>query len=117
MAFKLGKKGGSMFHAGVIKRPFRFNGSERELHKTPLDQGTLAEANMDGSITVDPSVNLNSALGKRVLKHEKEHLKKGKWGELKMGKWEMFEKEINYPSKETLLVTEGGFGIQSGKSM
>jgi len=75
MAFKLGKKGGSMFHAGVIKRPFRFNGSERELHKTPLDQGTLAEANMDGSITVDPSVNLNSALGKRVLKHEKEHLK------------------------------------------
>ena len=41
---------------------------------SPLDEGTLAEANMDGSISVDPDINLNSPLGRRVIKHEKKHL-------------------------------------------
>ena len=30
----------------------------------------LARANMDGTINVDPSVDLKSPLGKRVVKHE-----------------------------------------------
>lgn len=39
-----------------------------------MEEGTLAEANMDGTISVDPSINLNSKKGKRLLKHEKQHI-------------------------------------------
>lgn len=39
-----------------------------------MESGTLAEANMDGTISVDHSVNLNSSMGKRVLSHEKQHI-------------------------------------------
>ena len=40
----------------------------------PMEEGTLAEANMDGSISVDPSVDLNSPFGKKLLKHEQQHI-------------------------------------------
>ena len=39
-----------------------------------LEEGTLGEANMDGSISVDPSVDLGSPFGKKLLKHEGEHV-------------------------------------------
>jgi len=29
---------------------------------------------MDGTISIDPSVDLNSPLGRRVIKHEKQHI-------------------------------------------
>ena len=63
MAFKLGKENRAFKHSGNVK-----------IVKTPLDSGTVAEANMDGSINVDPSVNLNSRFGRRVIKHEQKHL-------------------------------------------
>ena len=63
MAFKLGRE----------KRNFK-NSSNVDIVKTPLDSGVLGEANMDGSISIDPSVDLNSPLGKRVIKHEKQHI-------------------------------------------
>ena len=63
MAFKLGRENRAFKHSGNVK-----------IVKTPLDSGTVAEANMDGSISVDPSVNLNSRFGRRVVKHEKCHL-------------------------------------------
>ena len=39
-----------------------------------LEEGTLGEANMDGSISVDESVDLDSPFGKKLLKHEGEHV-------------------------------------------
>ena len=63
MAFKLGRE----------NRNFK-DSSNVNIVKTPLDSGTVAEANMDGSIYVDPSVNLNSKFGRRVIKHEQKHL-------------------------------------------
>ena len=63
MAFKLGRE----------KRNFKHSGNV-DIVKTPLDSGVLGEANMDGSISVDPSVDLNSPLGRRVIKHEKQHI-------------------------------------------
>ena len=63
MAFKLGRE----------KRNFK-NSDNVDIVKTPLDSGVLGEANMDGSISIDPSVDLNSPLGKRVIKHEKQHI-------------------------------------------
>ena len=63
MAFKLGREGRSFKHSGNVK-----------INRTPLDKGTIAEANMDGSISVDPSVKPNSPLYKRVMKHEMQHV-------------------------------------------
>jgi len=63
MAFKLGRE----------KRNFK-NSSNVDIVKTPLDSGVLGEANMDGTISIDPSVDLNSPLGRRVIKHEKQHI-------------------------------------------
>ena len=63
MAFKLGRE----------RRDFKIPGKSK-IFKKQLDGDTLAEANMDGSINVDPSINLNSKFGSRVIKHEQKHL-------------------------------------------
>ena len=63
MAFKLGRE----------RRDYKIPGKSK-IFKKQLDGDTLAEANMDGSISVDPSVDLNSPLGRRVIKHEKQHI-------------------------------------------
>ena len=43
--------------------------------KKDLEGSVLGEANMDGSIHVDDSVDLNSPTGKRIVAHENEHVK------------------------------------------
>tara|TARA_B100000085_G_C18432049_1_gene467190 strand:- start:359 stop:727 length:369 start_codon:yes stop_codon:yes gene_type:complete len=63
MAFKLGRE----------RREYKIPGKSK-IFKKQLDGDTLAEANMDGSIYVDPSINLNSKFGRRVIKHEQKHL-------------------------------------------
>jgi|TARA_R100000664_G_C2725529_1_gene117614 hypothetical protein len=63
MAFKLGRE----------RRDYKIPGKSK-IFKKQLDGDTLAEANMDGSIYVDPSINLNSKFGRRVIKHEQKHL-------------------------------------------
>ena len=63
MAFKLGRE----------RRNYKIPGKSK-IFKKKLDGDTLAEANMDGSIYVDPSINLNSKFGRRVIKHEQKHL-------------------------------------------
>ena len=63
MAFKLGRE----------RRDFKIPGKSK-IFKKQLDGDTLAEANMDGSIYVDPSINLNSKFGRRVIKQEQKHL-------------------------------------------
>jgi len=47
----------------------------------PMPEGTLGEANMDGTINVDPSIDLKSPLGKRVVKHETEHIRQIRSGD------------------------------------
>ena len=80
MAFKLGdaERYDGSFNARKPDDKLNFKGkmvNMGDVNVTPLADGTLAEANMDGSISVDPSLDLNSAFGKRTIKHEKEHLK------------------------------------------
>tara|TARA_R110002012_G_scaffold321669_2_gene550581 strand:- start:744 stop:1148 length:405 start_codon:yes stop_codon:yes gene_type:complete len=97
MAFKLGdaKRHDGSFNARKPDDPLSFSkGMDKmgEINATPLDSGTIAEANMDGSISVDPELDLNSALGKRAIKHEKEHLDQIQSGRAAYGdnwvKWE-----------------------------
>jgi len=63
MAFKLGRE----------KRDFKIPGKTKIFRKK-LDGDTLAEANMDGTMNIDPSIDLSSKFGKRVIKHEQQHL-------------------------------------------
>jgi len=81
MAFKLGSE--SREYKTPEKNKFKFKSqggfnfnseASTDINISPLDEGTLAEANMDGTITVDPDVDINSPLGKRIIKHEKKHL-------------------------------------------
>tara|TARA_R100001594_G_scaffold150531_2_gene212186 strand:+ start:183 stop:641 length:459 start_codon:yes stop_codon:yes gene_type:complete len=78
--FKMGsaQRHDASFNARTPDNPFKFvEGMNKvgEINKIPLEEGTWAEANMDGSISVDPKLDLNSAFGKRTISHEKEHIK------------------------------------------
>lgn len=78
MAFKMGsaQRHDASFNARAPKKPLSFMGGNNmsDVNVVPMSDGNLAEANMDGSINVDPSVDLNSPFGKRVLKHEQQHI-------------------------------------------
>lgn len=77
MAFRLGKERRDFKSSKNVKKFNERSAGNYEgtpILKTDLEHGTLAEANMDGTISVDPKINLNSARGKRILKHEKQHL-------------------------------------------
>ena len=67
-----------------------------------MGPGVVAQANNDGSIDVDPSVNLNSPLCRKVIKHENKHLEQIESGRAGYNDetvmWEgklYFRKEIN----------------------
>ena len=68
MAFKLGSESRdprTSKNVSFGNRVFRKN--------SDMGPGVVAQANNDGSIDVDPNVNLNSKFGKRVIKHELKH--------------------------------------------
>ena len=79
MAFKLGRERRNIKSSKNVKK-FNAGRSSDEFQGSPLvitpqEAGTLAEAQMDGTIAIDPRVNLNSARGKRILKHERQHIR------------------------------------------
>ena len=84
MAFKLGKEKRNFKHSGNVK-----------IIRTPLDKGTVAEANNDGTISVSPHVKPGSKLMKRVIKHETKHLEDMQSGRADYGdNWVMWEDKI-----------------------
>lgn len=86
MAFKLGNRSKSATHAGGVK-----------LVTTPLEKGTVAEARNDGTIAVSPHVKPGSALMKRVIKHEMQHMKDMGEGRAQYGEnWVMWEDKIYF---------------------
>ena len=84
MAFKLGRE----------KRDFR-TPNNTTLFRKSMDDGAIAQANMDGSIDVDPSVKPGSKLMKRVIKHEQKHMEQMDEGRAAYGdNWVMWEDKI-----------------------
>ena len=67
--------------------------------KKNLEGGCLGEANMDGSIYVDDSVDLNSPMGRRVVAHENEHRKQMESGEAAYDDVSVTWKGNKYPRK------------------
>tara|TARA_R110000824_G_scaffold242329_1_gene431000 strand:- start:972 stop:1322 length:351 start_codon:yes stop_codon:yes gene_type:complete len=80
MAFKLGNRRG---------KPVVF--------RKQLEGDTLAEANMDGSITIDPRVKQGSAKEKRIIKHEMKHVHDIETGRAAFGDgWVMWEDKVYF---------------------
>ena len=76
MSFKLGSEKRKIVPSLKSKSKGKGAGNYKgtPILKQSMEEGTLAEANMDGTISVDPNVNLNSAFGKKLLKHEQQHI-------------------------------------------
>ena len=90
MAFKLGSESRdprTSKNVSFGNRVFRKN--------SDMGPGVVAQANNDGSIDVDPNVNLNSKFGKRVIKHELKHSEQMENGRANFGdNWVMWEDKI-----------------------
>ena len=90
MAFKLGSEtrdGITRKNVSFSKRVFRKN--------SDMGPGIVAQANNDGSIDVDPNVDMNSEFGKKVIKHETKHQEQMESGKANYGDdWVMWEDKI-----------------------
>ena len=84
MAFKLGREDRGTKYSGNVK-----------IVKTPLLDGSIAEARNDGSIAIDPKVKSGSRFEKRVIKHEMKHMRDMDEGRADYGdNWMMWEDKI-----------------------
>ena len=96
MAFKLRSEGRDIkTHKNVSfgKKLVRKNGD--------MGPGVIAQANNDGSIDVDPNVDINSKFGKRVMKHERKHSEQMEEGRADYGdNWVMWEDKIYFRGEE-----------------
>ena len=89
MSFKLGKE------SRKIRTP-----KNTPIIRKNLDKGILGEANNDGSIFVDKSVKPGSALEKKVIRHEGQHLKDMSSGMLGYGDDWVRYKGKTFPRKD-----------------
>ncbi len=87
------------FSLGTESRKIRTSSNTPIFRKT-LDNGVIAEANMDGSIYVDESIDPNSIEFANAIAHEQVHLEQMKSGRAAYGEnWVMWEGKI-YMRKE-----------------
>ena len=108
MGFKLGTERGNYAVSGEIKTKMRFHQESGELNasvpgtpviRTPLEEGIMGEANMDGSIFISDMIEPGSKKEREVISHEMRHATDMKIGKLKYGddyiKWngETFSRE------------------------
>jgi len=72
MAFKLGKQSrrDGSGNANSPRDPMKFSNIKVE---PTMSNDILAEANNDGTISVNRNLDVRSPLGKRVLRHENKH--------------------------------------------
>ena len=81
MAFKLGNRPlPGIAHGGNIDKKHKF-----KVKRVDLEDGTLGEAKMDGSIEVDKSVEPGSVLDKRIQAHENVHAEEIASGKIEYG--------------------------------
>ena len=85
MGFKLGKSKGNNQVAGEIKSKMAFKKSDTNIYGVDinfvkLDENTLAEANNDGTISVNKNMDINDPMMQRTIAHEVQHLTQMKIG-------------------------------------
>tara|TARA_R100000655_G_C2887300_1_gene176420 strand:- start:142 stop:570 length:429 start_codon:yes stop_codon:yes gene_type:complete len=90
MAFKLGRERGLEATGGEIKTKLRFGGTPSgqdvvpgtPIIPMPLEEGILGEANMDGTIYINETLDPNSIEYRQVVNHEMRHATDMKIGKL-----------------------------------
>ena len=97
MAFKMGNRRPipGIAHGGNINKKHHF-----KVKRTNLEDGTLGEANMDGTIEVDTSVPKGSTLEKKVIAHETVHAKEIQSGRIAYGDDWVRCDGVTYPRKD-----------------
>jgi len=99
------------FKLGNEDREFK-SSKNTPIFKKKLGKGILAEANNDGSIFVDHSVDLNSKKGKGVVAHEMQHMKDMKSGKSSYGEdWVRWE-GTTYPRKGGKIKYKGTWSLE-----
>tara|TARA_R100001510_G_C7629224_1_gene188444 strand:- start:789 stop:1184 length:396 start_codon:yes stop_codon:yes gene_type:complete len=78
MAFKLGTSKGLQAQGGDIKSKFKFKSGQElipgtNVFRKKLDDGVLAEANLDGSIYISEDMDINDPMLQHTLVHEMQH--------------------------------------------
>ena len=82
-------------------------GNNSNIRRTNIEDGALAKANMDGSIDIDNSVEPGSALEKRIIKHEKQHIKDIDSGKLSYTENYVMWNGKKYPRKDGMIKYKG----------
>ena len=101
MGFKLGRE----------RRQIR-NSKDTPIFKKNLEPGVLGEANMDGSIFVDHSVNLSSKKGQKIVAHEMQHVKDMKSGKASYGDDYVRWNGKTYPREDGKIKYDGKWSVE-----
>ena len=97
-----------------------FNSKDEAAPGTPLirkklDKGIQAEANDDGSIFMDESIEPGSAEERQILMHEMKHLTDMKIGKFKYTDDNITWNGMDYPRAEGKVLFEGEWVPEGGK--
>tara|TARA_R110000765_G_scaffold279277_1_gene376947 strand:- start:471 stop:833 length:363 start_codon:yes stop_codon:yes gene_type:complete len=85
------------------------------LYRKKLDGGIQAEANDDGTIFIDESVEPGSAEERQILSHEMKHLTDMKIGKMKYDDNHIKWNGIEYPRENGKILYEGKWVEEGGK--
>lgn len=106
-------------HKKVTKGRFSHSREEASpgtpLYRKKLDGGIQAEANDDGTIFIDESVEPGSAQERQILSHEMKHLTDMKIGKMKYTDDSITWNGIEYPRAEGKILYEGKWVPEGGK--
>jgi len=103
MGFKLGTSRGLEATNGEIKTKMRFGKQAGDIGsvpgtpviRVPLEEGTMGEANMDGTIYVNELIEPGSFEDKQVINHEMRHAT-----DMKVGKLAYSDDHVMYSGEE-----------------
>ena len=99
MGFKLGTNRGNYAIGGEIKTKMRFGQQAGDVGsvpgtpviRVPLDEGTMGEANMDGTIYINENITPGSEEDRQVINHEMRHAT-----DMKIGKLSYSDDDVTY---------------------
>ena len=103
MGFKLGTNRGNYAVGGEIKTKMRFGQQAGDVGsvpgtpviRVPLDEGTMGEANMDGTIYINENITPGSEEDIQVINHEMRHAT-----DMKIGKLAYSDDDVTYNGKK-----------------
>ena len=90
---------------------------ETPIYRKNLEGNVKGEANLDGSINIDKSVKPGSPLEKKVIKHEKQHIKDINSGKLSYTDNHILWNGKKYPRKDGKIKYKGKWCIEGDNKL